>query len=52
MLESNFKLAMLNQKRKHKDRAGKTKADERIEEIKAEIDRVLERLGQIEVTKT
>jgi len=40
---------MLNQRRKH---TRKTKADKRIEEIRAEVDKVLERLGQIEVKET
>jgi hypothetical protein len=43
---------MLNQKYKHRGRLGKTKAEKRIEEIRAEIDEVLERLEQIEVGET
>lgn len=43
---------MSNQKFKHKDCARETKADKRIEEIRAEVDKVLERLGQIEVKET
>ncbi|KPV63826.1 MAG: hypothetical protein AOA66_0555 [Candidatus Bathyarchaeota archaeon BA2] len=42
---------MLNQKRKHKEcaRTRKTDAEKRIEEIRVEVEKVLERLGQIEV---
>jgi len=40
---------MLNQKSKHKDYVSAIKAEKRIEEIKAEIDRILKKLGQIEV---
>jgi len=45
---------MLNQKRKHKKyeectRTRKTEAEKRIEEIRVEVEKVLERLGQIEV---
>jgi hypothetical protein len=38
-------------KREHKrsPRPGKTEAEKRIEEIRAEVEKVLERLGQIEV---
>ena len=43
---------MLNQKFKHKECARETKADKRIEEIRAEVDKVLERFGQIEVRET
>ena len=37
---------MLNQRRKH---TRKTKAEKSIEEVRAEVEKVLERLGQIEV---
>jgi hypothetical protein len=40
---------MLNQKRKRKGRTRKTAAEKRIEEIRVEIEKVLEKLGQIEV---
>jgi hypothetical protein len=41
---------MLNQKRKHEEyRARETKAEKKIEEIRVEIEKVLERLEQIEV---
>ena len=43
---------MSNQKFKHEECAGETKAEKRIEEIRAEVDKVLERLGQIEVKET
>ena len=43
---------MLNQKFKHIECARETKADKRIEEIRTEVDKVLERLGQIEVKET
>ena len=43
---------MLDQKFKHKECTRETKADKRIEEIRTEIDKVLERLGQIEVKET
>ena len=43
---------MLSQKLKHKECARETKADKRIEEIRTEVDKVLERLGQIEVKET
>ena len=35
--------------RKRSPRPGKTEAEKRIEEIRAEVEKVLERLGQIEV---
>jgi len=42
---------MLNQKCKHKKCADmrETEVEKRIEEIRAEVEKVLERLGQIEV---
>jgi len=42
---------MLNQRRKHKECADvhKTEVEKRIEEIRAEVEKILERLGQIEV---
>ena len=40
---------MLNQRRKN---TRKTKAEKRIEEIRAEVEKVLERLDQIEVEET
>jgi len=43
---------MLNQKRKHEERAREDKAEKKIEEIRAEVEKVLERLGQIEVEET
>ena len=43
---------MLNQKSKSKKRAHETKAEKRVEEIRAEIEKILERLGQIEVEET
>ena len=43
---------MLNQKGKHKECGRKSEVDKRIEEIRAELEEVLERLGQIEVVET
>ena len=43
---------MLDQKREHKERARKANAEKKIEEIRAEVEKVLERLGQIEVEET
>jgi hypothetical protein len=43
---------MSNQECKHKECARKSKVDKRIEEIRAELEEVLERLGQIEVGET
>ena len=43
---------MLNQKRKHKERARKANAEKKIEETKAKVEEVLERLEQIEVEET
>ena len=43
---------MLNQKGKHKECGRKSEVDKRIEEIRAELEEVLERLGQIEVGET
>ena len=43
---------MLNQKGKHKECVHKSEVDKRIEEIRAELEEVLERLGQIEVGET
>ena len=43
---------MSNQKREHKERAHETKAEKKIKEIRAEVEKVLERLGQIEVEET
>ena len=43
---------MLDQKFKNKECARRTKAEKRLEEIRAEVDKVLERLGQIEVRET
>jgi hypothetical protein len=43
---------MSNQKCKHKECARKSEVDIRIEEIRAELEEVLERLGQIEVGET
>jgi len=40
---------MLNQRRKH---TRKTKAEKRIEEIRVEVEKVLERLDQIEAEET
>lgn len=40
---------MLNQELKHKKYAQKSNVDKRIEEIRTELEEVLERLGQIEV---
>ena len=49
MLKSTLKLAMIKQKRA---RTRKTKAEKRIEEIRAEVEEILERLDQIEVEET
>ena len=43
---------MSNQKCKHKECTRKSEVDIRIEEIRAELEEVLERLGQIEVGET
>jgi len=43
---------MLTQKRKRKECPCETKAKKKIEEIRAEVGKVLERLGQIEVNET
>ncbi len=43
---------MLKQKFKHKECARETEAEKRIEEIRVEIDKVLERFGQIEIRET
>ena len=43
---------MLNQEREHKERARKADAEKKIEEIRGEVEKVLERLGQIEVEET
>lgn len=43
---------MLNQKISHKESKHKTKMEKRIEEIKAEVEEILERLDQIEVEET
>jgi len=43
---------MSNQKRKNKECARKSEVEKRIEEIKAELEEVLERLGQIEAGET
>jgi hypothetical protein len=43
---------MLNQKGKHNESVRKSEVDKRIEEIRAELEEVLERLGQIEVGET
>jgi predicted nuclease with TOPRIM domain len=43
---------MSNQKGKHEECARKSEVDKRIEEIRAELEEVLERLGQIEVGET
>jgi hypothetical protein len=43
---------MSNHKCKHKECARKSEVDKRIEEIRAELEEVLERLGQIEVGET
>lgn len=43
---------MSNQANKQKEYRRKSKVDKRIEEIRAELEDVLERLGQIEVEET
>ena len=43
---------MLDQKLDHEERTRKTKAEKRIEEIRAEVEEILERLDQIEVEET
>jgi len=40
---------MLDQKLDHKERTRKIKAEKRIEEVRAEVEEILERLDQIEV---
>ncbi len=43
---------MLNQKGKQKERAHITKAEKKTEEIRAKVEKILERLEQIEVEET
>jgi hypothetical protein len=43
---------MSNQKGKHKESVRKSEVDKRIEEIRAELEEILERLGQIEAGET
>jgi len=43
---------MSSQKGRHEECARKSEVDKRIEEIRAELEEVLERLGQIEVGET
>ena len=43
---------MSNQKHEYKEYARKSKVAKRIEDIRAELEEVLERLGQIEVCET
>jgi len=43
---------MLDQNGKDKERVHETKAEKKIEEIRAEVEKILERLEQIEVEET
>ena len=43
---------MLNRNVKHKERAHETKTEKKIEEIRAKVAKILERLEQIEVEET
>lgn len=43
---------MLNQKGKHKERVHETRAEKKTEEIRAKVEKILERLEQIEVEET
>jgi len=43
---------MITKENRYKECARKSRVDNRIEEIRAQLEEVLERLGQIEVTET